>query len=326
MTEIVKKMKNLGEYELNEDVDDVFVLANKTAVVEYRNGYSFGLKIQDAGGFCTLKFWGPKDQEQVQSFCDSLKLNGVVRIKGKISEYNGERQISINNSDDVVLLPVGSYLPSDFIRKSDKDASELLKELNAILSEIKNEEVKQIVYSFYGDDSFIEKFVNCPAAMRKHHGWVGGLLEHTLSVVKICLEVSKINDGLDKDILIAGATLHDIGKIAELETTTKIDYTTEGNLLGHIVLGVQMLTRKLDDMEISEGTKQKLIHMLVSHHGKYEFGSPKTPCFPEALVVHYADELDAKTTQMLEEIKEKKIISENKFQWSRDFNIIMVDQ
>lgn len=317
------KNKQILDYKEGDIVNDLFVVRFKKPIRITRTGkYFFELKLQDAKGDIMLKFWGTENKEKIESLYNSIDVDGVIKIvNGKVGSFNNRIDMSVNEGDgEIVVLKEGEYDARGFIDVSDKNPDEMLKELRDIISTVTDTELKTIINAFFNDEEFIEKFKVSPAAMYKHHGWISGLLEHTLAVTKTCDDITKYHTGLNRDLLLVGALLHDIGKIEEFETTTQIKVSDKGNLLGHIPLGIQMLTRKLDSLSISEITKQKLLHMLISHHGHGEFGSPKTPSFPEALLLYKIDELNSFVTQMIEH--KDNAITEDSFTYSKDFGNI----
>ncbi len=311
-----KKEKNINELKANESVKDLFVVRFKKPVEKtVRNTYYFSLKVQDAFGDMMLRYWGGENEEEVKKLYDSIEPDSVIYADGAVREYNKRLELSVNE-DGLKPLQKGEYNLSDFIRTSKKDKEEMFSGIMNIIDSVENQELKKVLDSFFKDTDFVEKFKNSPAAMYKHHGWVSGLLEHTLSVVNICKDLAKYHP-LDNDLLLTGAILHDIGKIEEFETTSLIKVTDKGNLLGHITLGVQMLSKRLEVLEISEITKNKLLHIMISHHGSLEFGCPKLPSFPEAFIIAKADELDALATQMID--SKENASTEDSFIYSKDF-------
>ena len=295
-----KKQKSIKDYKANEDFADLFVVRFTKGIRQTRNGkYFFEAKIQDVNGEAMLKYWGSSDKERVKEVYNSVKEDSVIYAEGRVSEFNGKIDFSVTEGK-LKVLSKGEYDISDFIRKSERDLEEMYSELKKHIDSVQDQELKRILAEFFNDKEFVEKFKGAPAAMYIHHGWDSGLLEHTLTVLNICLELTKTHSDLDKDLLIAGAALHDIGKIEEFEVTTQIKVTDKGNLLGHVTLGVQALTRVLDRLSISESTKNKLLHIMISHHGKVENGAPKPPMTPEALLIAKADDLDASLATMLD--------------------------
>lgn len=311
-----KKAKNISELQANEQVKDLFVVRFKKPVEKTRNNtFYFSVRVQDAFGDIMLRYWGGENEQTVQSLYEIIKQDSVIYIEGLVKEFNGKLELNVNEGC-LNVLQKGEYDLTDFIRKSEKDTEEMFAELKKTIDSIKNPELQKLLNAFFQDKEFVEKFKQSPAAMYKHHGWVSGLLEHTLSTVNICKDLAKYHK-LDRDLLLAGAILHDIGKIDEFETTSLIKITDKGNLLGHITLGVQMLSKKLETIEVPEITKNKLLHILISHHGSLEYGCPKQPSFPEAFVIAKADELDALTTQMVDYKANAK--TEDSFLYNKDF-------
>jgi len=313
---VYKKEKGISQLKENDSFGDIFVVRFKKPVLETRKGtYYFGLKVQDAFGEIMLKYWGKSDRQAVEKVYESIEPDSAVYAEGNVSEYNGNLELSVNDGK-LKPLKQGEFDLDGLIRKSDRDTDEMYAELEKLIASVKDSELKKTLDAFFSDAKFVERFKFSPAAMYKHHGWLSGLLEHTLNVVNTCCDVSK-HHKLDRDLLIAGAVLHDIGKIEEFETTSLIKVTDKGNLLGHIAIGVQMLSAKLGGLGISDNTKNKLLHIVVSHHGRLEFGSPKLPAFPEALVIAKADEIDAFTSQMV--AYKENASTEDNFIYSKDF-------
>jgi len=296
---IYKKQKSISEYTSNKKFEDVFAVRFTKEIRTTSTGkYFFEIKIQDANGDGMMKYWGSTDLAKVEEIYNSIKPDSIILAKGNVSEFNGKLDFSVNEGN-LRTLNEDEYQLSDFIRKSEKDPEVMFGMLQGFMNEVKDPDYKKVLDSFFNDDVFVKKFKTSPGAMYIHHGWVSGLLEHTLAVTTICVDMTKYHK-LDFDLLVTGAILHDIGKIEEFVTTTQVKVTDKGNLLSHMIMGVQELTRHLDKLEIDEIKKTKLIHILISHHGKIEFGCPKPPMFPEALIIAKADELDANVVTMID--------------------------
>jgi len=294
-------IKNLVPYEA---VDGKYVVKFKKPVQKYAKGYSFQLRVGDPSGEIMLRYWGPDSKDEVDRIYNSIKRDSVVYVAGETTLYNNNLAININPpAGKLTVLQAHEYDKTDFVPESEKDTKEMYADLTKIADSIDNMHLKEIVYSFIKDPSFSEKFVKHPGAMYKHHGWLGGLLEHTLNVVKICDFLHKVHPELDRDLMLTGAILHDIGKIKELEITTHIRTSVEGMLVGHLALTFEEVSKKMDTLKTPEDLKMKVKHLLLSHHGKIEYGSPKQPAIPEALAVYLADETDSKITEMLTYIK-----------------------
>jgi len=294
-------IKNLVPYEA---IDGKFVVKFKKPVQQYAKGYTFQLRIGDPSGEIMLRYWGPDSKEVVEQLYNSVKKDDVVYIAGETTLYNGKLSINVNPpTGKLKVLESHEYDKTDFIPESEKDTKEMYAELTRVVDSIESKHLKDLANSFIRDQEFSEKFVRHPAAMYRHHGWLGGLLEHTLNVVKICDFFKEIHPELNRDLMVTGAILHDIGKVRELEVTTHIRTSVEGMLIGHLAITFEEVSRKMELLKTPEDLKLKVKHMLLSHHGKIEYGSPKQPAIPEALAIYLADDADSKITEMLTHIK-----------------------
>ena len=294
-----KKIHTVAGLKKDQIVNDVFFVKFKKPVEKYKNGYKFELKIGDSTGEIMMKYWGEDNEENVKKVYDSIKQDDVIFINGRVNEWNSKLEISLNKDNTLKVCFPEEYTVSDFIKTSEKDIELMFKELMQVVGSVKDVHLKKILDYLFNDAEFAEKYKKCPAAMYYHHGWIGGLLEHVLNIIHICEQIAKTHPKLNRDLLITGALLHDIGKLEELEVSTHIKVTNKGNILGHITIGVQILSKAFEKLDIPEDYKLKVLHMVISHHGKMEYGSPKTPAFPEALALYYADEFDAKIHMMI---------------------------
>ncbi|MCX8190161.1 MAG: HD domain-containing protein [Candidatus Diapherotrites archaeon] len=312
--EKIAKKKPLSLLKEGESVDDVFVVKIKKGFIHYSNGFAFELVLSDnSGKSLTYKYWGGPDEQKVRKIYDSIKPDCVVRVKGKVSTYKGKLELTTNEPDTIEVIEKGRYDETSFVRVGVKNTEELYNKVTAEIDNIKDEKLRRMVKNIYCAREISEKIKKHPGAIEIHHNWLGGLLEHIWEVVELCKKVCEFYPAINKDILIAGALLHDIGKLEELEITSRIKSTTRGQLLGHITLGAVFLERKCQEFEIDEMTKNKLLHIVVSHHGKQEYGSPKEPMFAEALIVYYADELSSKTAEIYDFIEGAKNDTEDDF-------------
>lgn len=313
-------MKNqfIDELEDGSAVNSVFAVKYKKPPSKYKRGKKgswFEIRLSDKTGEITARYWG-KDLVSTDELYKSFEKDDVLYIRGRTEMYKEKLQISIESGGIRKCSP-SEYSIEDFVKKSE-NIDELFDELMEMIESI-DEPFKGLLSKFFDDNSFIEKFKKAPAAMHRHQNYVGGLLEHSLNVAKICDKICEVHE-LDRNLLLTGAILHDIGKIKELKVTTSIDVSIEGMLKGHIIAGLEMLKEKMDGMNLTENLKFKLSHLLLSHHGKREYGSPKTPQFPEALALYYADELDAKIDYSLRLKREAK--TEDPWIWTKDFGSI----
>ncbi|MBI5375524.1 MAG: HD domain-containing protein [Candidatus Schekmanbacteria bacterium] len=222
---------------------------------------------------------------------DHIKVDGVCRIKGTVGKYNDKLQITLSN---VEIVKDEDIDPSLFIKVGSVGSDLLSAEIDTIIESVTNEHLKLLAFSFFSEPNFREKFLKHPAARSIHHSYSGGLAEHTLAVCRTCSYLSG-QYPLDRDILLTSALLHDVGKLRELKSALAVNYTDEGRLLGHITIGIGMLEDKLKQFsDFPYEIAVQLKHIILSHHGELEFGSPVRPMTIEALALHYADNLDAK--------------------------------
>lgn len=316
----LQKKEQIRNLKAGDMINDMFVVNSKIPVQEYRKGYRFELKIGDSSGEIALKFWGDNNKEFVEGVYNSIKKDDIIYVKGAISEFNNALEVSINDPEDMRVCKNEECDLSGFILTSKKHIEDMFNELESIIKTIRDPTLQKILDSFFSDKNFVKEFKTSPAAMYKHHGWIGGLLEHTLNVATLCRKMYDTHPEMDDELLLTGAILHDIGKIKEFELTSSIRRNKLGDLKGHIILGLELLTEKLKELNINEEDTIKLIHILLSHHGQMEWGSPIRPAFPEALAVFYADIMDAKVTQMISH--KDDAVTEEDFIYTKDFGRI----
>ncbi|MCX6695889.1 MAG: HD domain-containing protein [Candidatus Altiarchaeota archaeon] len=226
-------------------------------------------------------------------------------------------QISTNEPDTIVPVAAGEYDPADFIMPAKKDLDKMCEELMDYISKIGNPEVKALLESIFKDGVVLEKFKKHPGAIEIHHNWTGGLLQHTLEVAEYSLLSKKLFPDLNTDLLIAGALLHDIGKLDEIEVKARIKGTKKGQLTGHIALGYNRVSGVMDRLGTSEELKDKLLHIILSHHGSNEYGSPKPPMIPEAFAIYYADEMSSKLSEITEYVKWARGSTDDEFMYHK---------
>jgi len=252
-----------------------------------RNGKPFiSLRLADRTGEVEAKVW-----DRATELGALFKEGDIIYITGHASSYRNQIQITITN----LKCPDKEMDQGLFMEATPSNTKKMLNDLEIIIRDVKNPHLKTLVESFLSDHDFMLLFERTPAAKNFHHSYLGGLLEHSLSVCRLAILVSDHYPQLDKDILITAAFLHDIGKVRELEIKTNINYTDEGRLLGHLVIGTQMLNDKIAKIkDFPPDLALRLKHIILSHHGQYEFGSPKKPKFLEAIAINLIDDLDAK--------------------------------
>jgi len=285
------KKQFINAIKAGDAVDDIFVLSEKT-LSQKRDGKNFlNITVSDKSGSIKGVVWDNVDQ-----IVSGITAGGFVHIKGKISEYKGMLQLGVKT---MAAVSPDSVNPSDFIPATDLNIDDMYIRLLKITASIETSYLKELLEAFWNDEDFVRKFKTAPAAKKMHHAYLGGLLEHTLSMTilanKIAGHYSEYYTGIDKDLLLTGALLHDIGKTIEFDYKFSIDYSVEGRLLNHIVIGIEMLDEKLKKIkDFPEEQAILLKHMIVSHHGIREFGSPEPPKTIEAVLLNYIDEIDSK--------------------------------
>ncbi len=248
--------------------------------------------LADRSGQMVARMWNAS-----QEIFDSIPASGLVRVTGHVETYRNKPQFII---DGLRAADEEGIDPAAFLPASEHDPDAMWERLKQILRTIEDRDLLALVGRFINDDTFAERFRRAPAARSNHHAYLGGLLEHTLSVLELALLVLPRYPRVNRDLVLAGIFLHDAGKTAELNCETNFDYTVEGQLLGHIVQAVCWVHEKAREIERETGRafpREILVpleHIIVAHHGRYEFGSPRLPATAEALMVHYLDNLDAR--------------------------------
>lgn len=287
-------MKYIETLREGEKVADIYFCKSKSSAVT-KNGKPYdSVLLQDKTGTIDAKIWEPNSLG-----IDDFDAMDYVDVVGDVTVFNGVKQLSVKRARKA---REGEYIESDYLPTSEKDIDEMWKEMLSIIASIKNEYLKELLNEiFVKDTSFSSTFKKHSAAKSVHHGFVGGLLEHSLSVTKLCHEYTKLYPMLNRDLLLTAAMCHDIGKIRELSSFPLNDYTDEGQLLGHIVIGCQMVSNaieKITNFPVKLGNELK--HCILAHHGELEYGSPKKPAIIEAVALNFADNTDAKMQTMKE--------------------------
>jgi 3'-5' exoribonuclease len=244
------------------------------------------IALADRTGEIEARMW-----ERAEKFSSVFAEGDILDVEGYASSFRDQIQVTLSS----LSVAEDGGDPTFFLEATPKDVSKMMTSLRAILRHIKNAQLKTLIDAFLSDRRFVAGLKKAPAAKTFHHSYLGGLLEHTYSVCEMSKAVAEHYPELDSDLLLAGAFFHDIGKIRELRFDKVIDYTDEGRLLGHLSLGVSMVDEKLSAIKgFPQGLALRLKHLILSHHGQYEFGSPKRPKFLEAFALHLIDDLDAK--------------------------------
>lgn len=280
-------------------IDETYVVKRKDPPRKGRkSNHFFSLTVSDATGEIKVNYWGNSDEAQVRKAFEAIHEGAIVRIRGTSDQFNDAMVVQVNISngkDQIEEAKEGDYDPADFIPCTEKDPDGMYAELQALLGQISDPDIQSVLGQLFGDPGLVQKFKSAPASVSYHCAWVGGLLEHTLNVARACDSISKLYPDLDRDLLLASAALHDIGKVGCYNVSTTITESVSGRLLGHIVIGAQMVEdacKKCD--HVPPALRTKLVHMVLASHGTNEKGSPAEAAIPEALALNFADEMDAK--------------------------------
>ena len=292
-------MRYISGLHEGETIRNVYLCKGKRSA-ETRNGKPYdNLMLQDKTGTLDGKVWDPNSQG-----ISEYSEKDFIEVFGDVISYNGNLQLNIRQ---IRRAQEGEYNPADYMPTTDKSVDGMYEELLAYIRQISSPHLRQLLeYFFVKDETFIRRFKGHSAAKTVHHSFSGGLLEHTLSVVHLCEYFAGAYSILNRDLLIAAALCHDIGKTRELSAFPDNDYTDEGQLIGHIVIGVEMIDEALREQpDFPVKLANELKHCVVAHHGELEYGSPKKPALAEALALNLADNADAKLQTLTEIFKGK---------------------
>lgn len=290
-------MKFIKELTEGNNIQGVYLCKNKLST-ETKNGKPYdSLILQDKTGTLDTKVWEPYSPG-----IGEYATGDYIEVVGEVITFNGAKQAKLTR---IRKCQEGEYDPSDYLPCTGKNIEEMYEQILSYINSMQNEYLKKLLQSFFvEDETFIKAFKNSSAAKMVHHGFIGGLLEHTLSVANLCNYFAGAYPLIKRDLLLTAALCHDIGKIREISPFPKNDYTDEGQLLGHIVVGVEMVSEKIRQIEgFPENLANELKHCIVSHHGELEYGSPKKPALIEAVALNFADNADAKLETITEVLK-----------------------
>ncbi len=277
-------------------VKGAFLVHDKQVPLNKNGNPYLALVLKDRDGTVNATMWdNGEETERKQPF----GAGDFIMVECEAQTYRGQPQLKIKKLSKIPS-PGGDEL-ADYLGTSSRSTQKMLEETRELLESLAHSGLRSLLLARLDDDGFREKLARAPAAKTNHHAHLGGLLEHTLSVMKLADALAGIYPQLDRGLLLAGAFLHDLGKMREIGTDITFAYTDEGNLVGHLVIGADMFTGWAAEQPGVEGDLElKLVHMILSHHGKKEFGSPVVPKFPEALALHFLDNLDSKLQSMFE--------------------------
>ena len=287
----------------NKIITSNFVVVSKQIKPKKTGEPYLALILGDRSGQIDAKMW-----DNVDEVLNGFEQDDFLKVKGLVNKYKNRFQLTIHK---LRKLGDSEIEFSDYLPKTTKDIDELWLTLGNFVQSFQNTHLKSLVQSFMADPEIAAAYRNAPAAKTLHHAYIGGLLDHVVSLMRSCDLVCRNYPQVNRDLLLAGVFLHDIGKIHELTYNRSFSYSTRGQLLGHMIIELEMLQAKLTLFpDFPAELKTLLEHLIISHHGEYEFGSPKLPMFPEALMLHYLDNLDSKMESMRAHF-EREVASES---------------
>ncbi len=289
-------MKFIETFHEGDRINGIYLCKYKQAAVA-KNGKSYeNVIMQDRTGTIDSKIWDPNS-----SGISEFHVLDYVDLTGEVVSFQGNLQMSIKRAR---RAEEGEYNPADYLPVSEKNLDQMFAELMELLAQVENPYLQQLIHKYFDDEKFITAFKNHSAAKTVHHSFVGGLLEHTLGVVRMCDYFTKQYPFLKRDLLLTAAAFHDVGKLREISNFPENDYTDDGQLLGHIVMGSELVGYACRTISgFPKRLMSELQHCILAHHGELEFGSPKKPALPEALALNLADNADAKLETMREVIR-----------------------
>ncbi|MFC1666259.1 3'-5' exoribonuclease YhaM family protein [Candidatus Omnitrophota bacterium] len=279
--------KFIKDFKEGDSVDSVYLVREKSFDITKNGAPYISLELADRTGMVDGRKW-----DATKSLFDSFDVDEFVRIKGRVELYKKYPQLKLNSLEKVndSSIDISFYVPA-----IDKDRNKLFAIFFSHVEGVKNVSLKELLKNVFANKEILDKFKIAPAATDFHHPYLGGLLEHTLSCIELAKLIATRYPGVDTDLLVCGAALHDIGKIEELSYKRSFYYTDKGRLIGHIVIGVNLIEKEIDRIpNFPAELKNLILHIVLSHHGEQEWGSPKRPMCLEAVILHYIDNLDAK--------------------------------
>jgi len=287
--------KFVNEIEPGEAINDIYMVKEPILRSTTRGDLYIAMFLADKTGQLNGRMW-----QATETVYKALPKPGFIHIQGRSELYQNSLQIVINN---ISVIDPSKVCLDDFLARTDKDTVQMFKEVKQIVGRIKNPQLNTLVGEFLADTELMEKFCTAPGGVKLHHDYIGGLLEHTHNMLRVAAAILPLYPQVQADLVLAGIFLHDMGKTEELSYEMAFSYTDSGQLIGHIAQTLLLVNRKADHLAATGTPVDKVIldalgHIILSHHGEYEFGSPKLPATPEAFMVYYIDDLDAKLNQV----------------------------
>ncbi len=296
----------INQLQEGDVVNQIFVLTEKVLGTTSTNKQFLRGECSDATGKIHCRMWNVS-----RDVYDKLKSPSYVHLRGRIEVYQGHLQLIAES-----MMPVESLDKVDraeFLRSTKKNVTEMLARLTEIIATIKDPDILSLTESYLQDKDFMDRFITSPAASNLHHAWLGGLLEHTLSVLELAVVICPKYPDINRDLVLAGLFFHDIGKTEELSSQFGFDYTDSGRLIGHVVMGAMWIHKRVAEVSKKIGRPlpprmvMVLEHLILSHHGEPEFGAAVTPKTPEAIIVNLIDNLDAKVQMVLDAVNDPTV-------------------
>jgi 3'-5' exoribonuclease len=287
-----------------DTIEEVFLVADKQLRANRNGNLYLQLDLRDRTGSISARLWNAGEH-----LFRSFDAGDFLQVKGKVQLFQGALQMILSHLERVAPEKVDL---TDFLPHTEQDVSKLFERLRGVLLKLSNPHLRALSECFLMDDALVRDFCKAPAGVRNHHAYIGGLLEHVVTLLDGAERLLPLYPEIDRDLLLSGIFLHDIGKVRELSCDRAFGYTDEGQLVGHIVIGVEMLNEKAARVPDLTGEPfphellLRLKHMILSHHGTYEFGSPRLPMTPEAIALHHLDNFDAKVHTFTRDIREDR--------------------
>jgi len=287
--------KFINEIGPGETIDDIYLIKEPILRSTTRGDLYMAMFLCDKTGQLNARMW-----QATETVYKALPKPGFVRVQGRSELYQNNLQIVVNT---ISVIDPAKVRIDDFLARTTKDVDQMFEELKKLVGRIKNQQLRALAGEFLADDELMKKFCTAPGGVKLHHDYIGGLLEHTHNMLRVAVALLPLYPNVQADLVLAGVFLHDIGKTEELSYDMAFSYTDSGQLIGHIVKSLLMINQKVDALrangaEIDQMVLDALSHIILSHHGEYEFGSPKLPATAEAFMVYYIDDLDAKINQV----------------------------
>ncbi len=292
--------KFINEIEPGQTIDDIYLVREPVLRSTSRGDLYIAMFLSDRTGQLNGRMW-----QATEEVYRALPKPGFIHVQGRSELYQNNLQVIINN---ISIVDGSKVCLEDFLARTDKDTKKLFAEVIEIVGRIKNPQLKALVDEFLTDNALMEKFCNVPGGVKLHHDYLGGLLEHTHNMLRVAVAILPLYPNVQPDLVLAGIFFHDMGKTEELSYDMAFSYTDSGQLIGHVVKSLVMVNQKADALRdkgtnIDQAVLDTIGHIILSHHGQYEFGSPKLPATPEAFMVYYIDDLDAKVNQVISAIE-----------------------